>query len=952
MTYQREVRLGMVLYGGVSLAVYENGVAQELYRATCGKGVYGLLCKLIDSDIVIDIISGTSAGGVNGIMLGYALANKRDFSPSAELWRTQGDIQALIRKQHDSETSSLLDSAYYQGQLESCFKDRLTFDLKAPGIAELDLFVTSTDANGSISTVFDDLGHAIDIKNHRALFKLEFRHVRKNDFAASPTILSTLCRMTSCFPAAFQPVCVDKEEGDFLRWGKLRDAGVYLDGGILNNKPFTSTIEAIAGRTATREVERFLIYVEPKPEQFAPSPNVPSVPSFSQAAFSSLISIPGYQSIAGDLEAIEAHNERAARLSEIVESLPVAPQSAPECLKTTGVVAQESEGSDQTAYYTARLLQLRETVVECILNDKEGRGYFPAKQTESASPEQPKDDTNQKDLRRSGRILVQSFNAWQGDWHLTLSRYDIFFRLRRAKHLANTLMRTVKAESSVPEVAWELVNHYFKLYEMMKWAMVSWMNQWDFDWQSLSSRHLSLDTTSRADQAATLQEISVEVWTEVDKRLQEVLRSDIAVPSEPNAALRETFYRQLTARLNDPRPLQNAGTSLLDSIDDAFKNSLRHLATLSDPLTVEIAGQLRDEFCRFLEIDRQLFLLQEGSGFESVDVIRVVRFSPLDAQRGLSKGSVNNKVRGSTLASFGGFFNKGWRANDIMMGRLDAACLLVECLLTKERLAALAPRRAQSSVSVSTMELQEFFPNLSDKAVDLASVINNYLASPQTATDAQWNSLIDKIVCACHDEILAQEWPHVVESAIEQQYEWGRYRSKTQLPKVPFDTKNLIWNRPTARPDEIIVKVAAKAVATNMIPPFAPAAAEDGSFLDQIPDSILTELGALALIRVGKSLLASIRDPGLRQKVENSAFFKLAFKWIAPIFYNWARMRRTQPDTVIISNTAIPVFCLTALAIAVMLACLQGTHLAPMIWVLLFVFPLLVLVVWGWLFRR
>lgn len=58
MPHTREVRLGMVLYGGVSLAVYENGVAQELYRAIRGEGIYGLVKELTDSDITVDIISG------------------------------------------------------------------------------------------------------------------------------------------------------------------------------------------------------------------------------------------------------------------------------------------------------------------------------------------------------------------------------------------------------------------------------------------------------------------------------------------------------------------------------------------------------------------------------------------------------------------------------------------------------------------------------------------------------------------------------------------------------------------------------------------------------------------------------------------------------------------------------------------------------------------------------
>ena len=73
----REVRLGVVMYGGVSLAIYIYGVTQELFRAVRGRGVYKLLKTLTDSDIVVDVISGTSAGGINGILLGYALCRSR-----------------------------------------------------------------------------------------------------------------------------------------------------------------------------------------------------------------------------------------------------------------------------------------------------------------------------------------------------------------------------------------------------------------------------------------------------------------------------------------------------------------------------------------------------------------------------------------------------------------------------------------------------------------------------------------------------------------------------------------------------------------------------------------------------------------------------------------------------------------------------------------------------------
>ncbi len=101
--FSREFRLGIVLYGGVSLAVYMNGVCQEFYNAIRGRGIYKLIKALTDSDIVVDIVSGTSAGGVNGVLLSYAIANSNleeatNFKKFAELWRKQGDIQKLLRK--------------------------------------------------------------------------------------------------------------------------------------------------------------------------------------------------------------------------------------------------------------------------------------------------------------------------------------------------------------------------------------------------------------------------------------------------------------------------------------------------------------------------------------------------------------------------------------------------------------------------------------------------------------------------------------------------------------------------------------------------------------------------------------------------------------------------------------------------------------------------------------
>lgn len=224
----REVRIGLVLYGGVSLAIYIHGVTHEFFRAVRGRGAYRLIKALTDSDIVVDVISGTSAGGINGIMLGYALCNNLEFKSVADLWRTDGDIRKLLRKPNQKQPASLLDSeGYYQERLAAAFErmEKMGRCALSPGddpsaFDELDLFITGTDVHGVWSTQFDDAGHPIDVKEHRSVFHLKHRRDRKVPFKPGLTTneaLAKLSRITSCFPGAFAPVQVRKVDAGLAR---------------------------------------------------------------------------------------------------------------------------------------------------------------------------------------------------------------------------------------------------------------------------------------------------------------------------------------------------------------------------------------------------------------------------------------------------------------------------------------------------------------------------------------------------------------------------------------------------------------------------------------------------------------------------------------------------------------------------------------------------------------
>ena len=148
-----EVRFAMVIYGGVSLAIYINGIVQEvlsLVRATApataaqgeirpllaspaaqsgSEKVYRKLGQMfslagshddlqevwqqvqsgatppIRARFVMDVLSGTSAGGINAMFLAKALAANAPLRKLQTLWQEEGDIVKLINDKASLEAS-------------------------------------------------------------------------------------------------------------------------------------------------------------------------------------------------------------------------------------------------------------------------------------------------------------------------------------------------------------------------------------------------------------------------------------------------------------------------------------------------------------------------------------------------------------------------------------------------------------------------------------------------------------------------------------------------------------------------------------------------------------------------------------------------------------------------------------------------------------------------------
>ena len=113
---EKELRLALVCYGGISLAVYMHGITKEVWHLAkasrafharapsegASEGVYQRLLERFRDDhgielrVLVDILAGASAGGINAIFLGHAISGGHSLDPLTELWLDTADVDTLL----------------------------------------------------------------------------------------------------------------------------------------------------------------------------------------------------------------------------------------------------------------------------------------------------------------------------------------------------------------------------------------------------------------------------------------------------------------------------------------------------------------------------------------------------------------------------------------------------------------------------------------------------------------------------------------------------------------------------------------------------------------------------------------------------------------------------------------------------------------------------------------
>jgi len=420
---EKELRIALVCFGGVSLAIYIHGICKEILKLVRASSAlhrmtdrsqraaaaffdqadpndpeydteadYFLLLREIgrklELRVIVDTLAGASAGGINASMLARALSHDLPTAQLRDLWLDNADVTVLLApearagawskwilrpliraavasgrfklakdKEVRQKLSLFLRSRWFKPPFSGSVMAGLMYDAATamggpktptasllPSGQGLDLFVTLTDYHG--------YRRVLQIHDPPLIYELEHRHVlhfkyrRQADGAVESDFdldnaagLAFAARATSCFPGAFPPAqIVEMDEVVASRAGRwpgreefiLRNferhlradvdpaTAAFIDGSVLNNRPFREAIAAIHNRAAYREVDRRLIFIDAKPESVRPA-NHSELPNFFSTIKGALSDLPSEQPIANELAWVVNFNAQARSIKSIIE---------------------------------------------------------------------------------------------------------------------------------------------------------------------------------------------------------------------------------------------------------------------------------------------------------------------------------------------------------------------------------------------------------------------------------------------------------------------------------------------------------------------------------------------------------------------------------------------------------------------------------------------------------
>ncbi|MDA0368837.1 MAG: patatin-like protein [Proteobacteria bacterium] len=746
-----ELRLALVCYGGVSLAVYMHGVTKEFLKLVRASRAYHALPKgagranaayltathsadpevdteqvyfelfqaigkTLDLRVVIDVITGASAGGVNGVLLARALAHDLSLSPLSDVWLEEADINQLLAKNRaagtwskwflrpfiswyvrrtreaDSEMreklSRFLRSRWFRPPFDGAYLATVLYDAMLamgepayPGASllpagqRLDLVVTLTDFYGYPRRVPMYDPPFVTEREHRHTLGFSYqRHhggEEKSRFtAADVPSLAFAARATSSFPGAFQPAQIGEMDricaarGDvwttrenFLKenFGRYLQAGSdpgltsFVDGSVLNNKPIAQAMDAIRGRSAHRQVDRRVVYVDPDPAHDPPPPDGRR-PGWFSTLKGALSDLPRNEPVFDELSWVRSYNRRVRRIRAGVEA--ARPQvsekvrqlgrrslervSKPRDLANLREAANAEAAREGGFAYEAYVRQKMQSVIDFVGGLLADLGGFQPESPEAVAVANLVEAwCLANDIAIADGPITLADNVLRRTpppWVRFMLQFDLPFRSRRLLFVIRQLNITyarIETETDDGPLADDFNNLKGTLYDIAE-----------------SMRHR---TTAAFASTALI------------------------------GAVRNAFGVDPAA----------ASLSSLDSliVDLALEIDLKHQnGRIDEVLSAlprswkEVRADLLTAYIGFAYWDPLTFSSSNWREAEEYEEIRVHRISPEDADT-IRKGGARATLKGIDFGHFGAFFSRKHRENDYLWGRLHAADRLVDLVL-------------------------------------------------------------------------------------------------------------------------------------------------------------------------------------------------------------------------------------------------------------------------------
>jgi patatin-related protein len=711
----QELRLALVCYGGSSLAVYMHGVTKELHRLVKGSAlleaandegspserVYGRLLdelaqkspEQLRTRVVVDVIAGTSAGGINGVCLAKALAHNRSLDDFRDLWFNRGDIDGLLAAprwlpwrplkaawvalrglKHAPLRGDLMARWIYDAfhAMDDKGSAPAGIETLMPERHKLELFVTATDFYGYGRQVPYADPNPIQDRRHRHVLDFRFGGGDgRDDFDRNSNgALTFAARTTSCIPGVFPPVSfealrgwlgeerpVDWEDLDkrFFRLYELAKFPAawtwFVDGGVLDNKPFGPAIDAIRERAADVQVVRRLLYLEPDPG-VGLSPTRRNAPSTLAAALGGLTGLPRSEPILDDLVEVGALNERVRRIRDIIETswdtidarvrdiagpLEAVPKDPddPKLARIRKETAEEARRNSGFSYATYVRLKISGVVdryaeTACLVCD------LPPDSTHSLLARSA--------LRRwaeSHKLFEQQIEPTQAQLDFLLS-FDLGYSERRLRFVIDGLshLYTKAGTEDFPERA-QIDEAKGRLWEAVGKLRDASAGE-GFD-DTLLSRYYACFAVEAM--RKFMQEQGFDTGAYVDRHRAE--------------------FDALAAALHDYLKQRLSGFTA-----DLYTGLLE----LTDGWSDRHRWDLLVRYLGFPFWDVLLYPIQALSDVGERDHVEIVRLSPRDSHRIPVEADPNQKkLIGAQKGHFGAFLSRPGREQDYLWGRLDGA---------------------------------------------------------------------------------------------------------------------------------------------------------------------------------------------------------------------------------------------------------------------------------------